>query len=214
MDPNDPVEVDPKELLEMQEHEKEQAEELAEDRARLRLNTLVAITVALLATFLGICKIKDNNLVLAMEHSQATSIDGWNFYQAKNIREAVYQSAADGFAIQAASASAPDARVAYAKMATQYANWAKDQDAKKAEPQKQAQDADKSYEHNKQHHDIFDLEEALISVAVSLFAVTSLTQRRWLFGIALVPSVGGVILGLAGLFNAPIDVGVISKFFG
>ena len=35
-------------------------------RAR-RLNTWVALTIALLSTFMGICKVRDDNLVQAMQ---------------------------------------------------------------------------------------------------------------------------------------------------
>ena len=53
------------------------------------LNAAVAITVALLATFLGICKVKDDNIVQTMQQAQTSKIDHWNFYQARNIREEV-----------------------------------------------------------------------------------------------------------------------------
>src|SRR5438309_6603383 len=57
--------------------------------ARARLNTLVAISVALLATFMGICKVKDDNIVQAMQQAQANKIDSYSWYQARNIREEV-----------------------------------------------------------------------------------------------------------------------------
>ena len=66
----------------------------ADARAR-RLNTWVAITVALLATFMGICKVRDDNLVQAMQQAQADKIDHWSFYQARNIRQEVAQAAED-----------------------------------------------------------------------------------------------------------------------
>ena len=56
---------------------------------RTHLTAWVAITVALLATFLGVCKVKDDNIVQAMQQSQADKLDHWNFYQARNIREEV-----------------------------------------------------------------------------------------------------------------------------
>ena len=64
------------------------------DRDRSRLNTRVAITVALLATFLGVCKIKDDNIVQAMQQAQADRLDHWNFYQARNVRQEVAAAAA------------------------------------------------------------------------------------------------------------------------
>src|SRR5665647_3649962 len=63
-------------------------------RAR-RLNTWVALTIALLATFMGICKVRDDNLVQAMQQAQADKIDHWSFYQARNIRQEIAQVQAD-----------------------------------------------------------------------------------------------------------------------
>ena len=63
----------------------------ARDHARVRLNSRVAITVARLATFLGVCKVKDDNIVQAMQQAQADTLDHWNFYQARNIRQEVAQ---------------------------------------------------------------------------------------------------------------------------
>ena len=75
--------------------------------AHARLNTWVAITVALLATFMGICKVKDDNIVQAMQQAQADKIDHWSFYQARNIRQEIAQSAVAQLTItRSASASA------------------------------------------------------------------------------------------------------------
>ena len=45
-----------------------------------RLNAIVAVTVAVLATFMGICKVKDDNIVQAMQQAQADKIDHWSYY--------------------------------------------------------------------------------------------------------------------------------------
>ena len=56
------------------------ADNQAEERsAASRLSTWVAITVALLATFLGVCKVKEDNIVLAMQQAQADKLDHWAF---------------------------------------------------------------------------------------------------------------------------------------
>src|SRR5436853_6487624 len=68
--------------------------------AHARLNTWVAITVALLATFMGICKVKDDNIVQAMQQAQADKIDHWSFYQARNIRQEIAQSAVTELTIE------------------------------------------------------------------------------------------------------------------
>ena len=62
-------------------------------RPHPRLNAAVAVTVAVLATFMGVCKVKDDNIVQAMQQAQADKLDHWNFYQARNIREEVAAAA-------------------------------------------------------------------------------------------------------------------------
>ena len=80
------------------------------DRSRAQLNSYVAITVALLATFLGICKVKDDNIVQAMQQAEADRVDHWNFYQARNIREEVGR--AELVQLQLAAVAAPAAQQA------------------------------------------------------------------------------------------------------
>jgi hypothetical protein len=58
----------------------EKASEAAQDAAS-RLNMTVAVTVALLATFIGICKVKDDNIVQAMQQSWANKLDHWAFQE-------------------------------------------------------------------------------------------------------------------------------------
>src|SRR3954447_7894341 len=70
------------------------------------LTSRVAITVALVATFLGICKVKDDNIVQAMQQAQADKLDHWNFYQARNIRQEVAAAAIVQLKLSAAGASA------------------------------------------------------------------------------------------------------------
>src|SRR5512132_3896504 len=78
------------------------------DRERARLNSRVAITVALLATFLGVCKVKDDNIVQGMQQAQADKIDHWSFYQARNIRQEVAQSTVSTLTVQRRVAAAAD----------------------------------------------------------------------------------------------------------
>src|SRR6476661_7271291 len=77
------------------------------NREHARLNTWVAITVALLATFLGICKVKDDNIVQAMQQAQASRIDDWSFYQARNIRQEIAQATLTQLNIVRGTAAGP-----------------------------------------------------------------------------------------------------------
>ena len=57
--------------MEIDPVESADAHESSANPEHARLNTWVAITVALLATFMGICKVKDDNIVQAMQQAQA-----------------------------------------------------------------------------------------------------------------------------------------------
>src|SRR6058998_1532084 len=87
------------------------AEEADTRAANARLSTLVAVTVALLATFLGVCKVKDDNIVQAMQQAEADKLDNWNFYQARNIREEV--AASTVAQLKLAAGSSPERQAAY-----------------------------------------------------------------------------------------------------
>jgi Domain of unknown function (DUF4337) len=168
--------------------------------ARARLNTWVAISVALLATFMGICKVKDDNIVQAMQQAQADKIDNYSWYQARNIREEVANSTVAQLKALQASA-APQAQSVIQDQLKTYQALAQEQEEKKKVQQADADKADQTYNQLNFHDDQFDLSDAMLALAISLLAVTALTQKRWLFIIAMVPTFFGVLMGLAGLLS-------------
>src|SRR5450830_1419223 len=178
-------------------------------RAR-RLNTWVAITVALLATFMGICKVRDDNLVQAMQQAQADKIDHWSFYQARNIRQEIAQVQADQLELTASGQSAAMQAKA-APMIVKYKALAAEQQQKKEELRKQAVADQAMYDGLNFHDDQFDLADALTAIAISLLALTSLTQRKWLFWVALTAAVFGVVMGLAGLLSWQLHPDALSR---
>ena len=177
-----------------------EAEESAENRENSRLNAWVAITVALLATFMAVCKIKDDNICQAMQQAQANKIDNWGFYQARNLRQEIAQATIDQLTLGAAS-SPPSQQAAYAAEIAKYEALVKDQATKKEKVMQEAQDDDTAYNALNNRDDQFDLSDALLAIAISMLAMTALTHKRWLFYISLVPTALGVFQGLAGLFG-------------
>ena len=93
---------------------------------RARLNAAVAITVALLATFMGICKIKDDNICQAMQQAQADKIDHWSYYQARNVRQEIAEAQATQLRLQQPAAPAA-AQAGYAEAIAKYDALARDQ---------------------------------------------------------------------------------------
>ena len=159
-------------------------------KAHPRLNAAVAITVALLATFMGICKIKDDNICQAMQQAQADKIDHWSYYQARNVRQEIAEATL--VQLRALPGAGADAIARYEALA-------KDQAQKKDEVRKQAEADQTTYDALNYRDDQFDLSDALLAIAISLLAVASLTQLWWLYLLSLVPSAFGVLMGAAGL---------------
>jgi hypothetical protein len=189
----------------------EQANEAASEKSS-RLNMTVAVTVALLSTFMGICKVKDDNIVQAMQQAQANKLDHWAFYQARNIREEVAK--ATTLQLQLAAPGAPTAAQAgYASAIDRYQKLVAEQEKKKDELKAQADQDQKDYDAYNFRDDQFDLSDAFLAITVALLAVTSLTQQRWLYYLAMVPAASGVVMGLAGLFGWPIHPSWLTALF-
>jgi hypothetical protein len=180
------------------------------EKSKGRLNTLVAITVALLATFMGVCKVKDDNIVQAMQQAQADKIDNYSWYQARNIREEVAGATVAQLTAQAASAP-PQAQAAYSEQIAKYQSIAREQSEKKKQQQEAAENADKTYNDLNVHDDQFDLSDVMLALAISLLAMTALTQKRWLYYLALVPTAFGVLMGLAGLLGWGLHPDALSR---
>ena len=203
------VEIDPLEYVETDEDEEKRRVRSA-DEQKSRLHGWVAATVALLATFLTICQVKDGNIVQAMQQAQASSIDHWNWYQFRKVRSEIFQATEDQLRLQALSAAA--VRPAYARQIAAYQRKATEQEAKIQETQAQAEASDREYNNLNSHDDQFDLSEAFVSLAIALLALTALTNKRWLYGVAMAPTALGIVMGLAGLFNWNLRVDALMKF--
>ena len=130
-----------------------------------RLNSAVAITIALLATFAGLCKVKDDNIVQAMQQAQADKLDHWAYYQARNLREEVAEATATE--LEAASqGQAAAAQSHYAPLVARYRALAADQAAKKTELQRSAEADQRTYDALNFRDDQFDLSDALTALAI------------------------------------------------
>jgi hypothetical protein len=175
-----------------------------------RLGSWVAVTVALLATFLGVCKVKDDNIVQAMQQAQADKLDHWNFYQARNLREEVAKATVDQ--LKLAEAGAPPALQAkYQETVATYERLVAEQATKKEELHKQAEQDQLTYDALNYHDDQFDLSDTLVALSISMLALTALTHKKWLYWAALVPTAFGVLMGMAGLFGWHIHPDALSR---
>jgi len=195
------MDLDPNDLIETARTARPPSNERAARGARL--NAAVAITVAVLATFMGICKVKDDNIVQAMQQAQADKLDHWAYYQARNIRQDMAEATVTQ--LELARVGAPATAVAgYDAAIAKYRALAIDQSKKKDALKAQAEQDQKTYDALNYRDDQFDLSDALIAIAIAMLAVTALTRLWALYWASLVPTVFGILMGLAGLGGLPI----------
>jgi hypothetical protein len=192
------MDLDPKDIVETAKAASEQREARA-----ARLNAAVAVTVAVLATFMGICKVKDDNIVQAMQQAQADKLDHWAYYQARNLREELAEATA--IQLELARQGAPAATAgAYDASIAKYRALVEEQSRKKDEIRTQAEQDQARYDALNYRDDQFDLSDAMIAIAIAMLAVTALTRLWPLYWASLVPSAFGVLMGVAGLTSLPI----------
>jgi len=174
-----------------------------------RLNAAVAVTVALLGAVMALAKVKDDNIVQAMQQAQSDKVDHYAFYQARNLREELARATATQLKLQAAGRPGAE-RAGYDEAVTRYEALASEQGKKKAELLQQAEQDAKTYDALNYRDDQFDLADAGISIAIALLAVAALTQMWWLYAVALVPGLFGAFMGIAGLAGWHVHPGFLA----
>ena len=198
-------------MSEIDETISEAVEKAAESRDTL--NNVIALLVALLATFMALCNIKDGNIVQAMSQDQSKAVDQWSYYQAKGMKQNLAESVLDQLQLRKAEPGlAPQASALLDKEISTYTATVKKYEVQKEDIKKAAEEAEKDYDRLNVHDDQFDMSEAAISISIALLGVSALTRKKWLVGVAIVFAAFGVLMGLAGFFAWGIHPDAIAKF--
>ena len=191
-------------------------QETVEQSRDSRLNGWIALFVAVVATFMALCNVKDGNVTQAMQQAQAKAIDQWAYYQAKAVKQHIAENTAEVFAaeLDVASDLKPEARSKIeARIAAQKALAAK-YEQEKAQIRKEAEQAGDDYNALNVHDDQFDLAEACLSISIALAGITALTKNRWLFVIAVVLALIGIVYGFAGFLQWQLHSDLMAKLLG
>lgn len=177
--------------------------EALDKRRESRLNTIVAVFVALAATFMALNNVKDGNIVQAMAQAQANGVDAWAYYQAKGTKQNLAISAREQIELTRDTTpnATPEIRAVFDKRIAEYAALEKKYETEKEDIKNQAEGFHKQYDDLNVHDDQFDMAEALLSVAIALFGITALTRKSWLLVLAIGFTVCGTVLGLAGFLG-------------
>ena len=191
-------------------------DEVQDHAAERRFNGFIALFVAVVATFMALCNVKDGNVVQAMQQSQARAVDQWAYYQSKSTKQHIAENSADMLKAQLEMNPGlkPEAQARVeAKVAAQVAaakRYEKEKEQIRGEAEKAARDYDAMNIQDEQ----FNLAEACLSVAVALAGVTALTKKHWLFGVAGVFAAFGFLFGLAGFFHWNLHSDLMARILG
>ncbi|HVZ75644.1 MAG TPA: DUF4337 domain-containing protein [Polyangia bacterium] len=183
---------------------------------RFSLNTVVAVCAALTATFTALCNVTDGNICQGMQQAQASTVDAWSNYQAKGAKLNIAEAARDQLKLQVrlAPPATPEARALADKTLAEYDDKIQHYEAEKAQVKSQAEGFEADYDRLNFHDDQFDMADAASSIAIALFAVTALTQKRPLLFVALVFAAFGFVMGAAGFFGLGLHPDFLARALG
>ena len=164
-----------------------------------RLNSVIALFVAIAATLMALDNIKDGNVGQAMAQAQNHAVDAWSYYQAKSTKQNIAEATADSLQMLRVTtgATGPAAAELDKKIGDYKAQVAR-YEKEKGEIKAQAEGYQAEYDRLNLHDDQFDLSDAGFSVAIALMGVSALTRKRWLLALGVVFFTIGIVFGLAG----------------
>ncbi len=159
-----------------------------------KLNRAVATTVVILSIAMALTKIKDDNIVQAMQADTAAKIDYWNEYQASRIKlhveEVALRTRAD-----------PDTARAIAKYEHESAGL-----------KGQALAAAADYDKQGYRDDQFDLSDGFSSIALAVTAISALIESWGLLGLGWAAAALGLTFSVAGFAGLPLHPDMLVAF--
>ena len=186
----------------------------AGDDSGFSLNSVIALMVALIATFMAFCNIKDGNICQTMAQQQAKTVDSWSYYQAKSMKQNLAESVLDQLSFQRESSAgrlSPAVAMLLDQKIASYAAKVKKYESEKEEIKAQATTAESEYDRLGVHDDQLDISEAALSIAIALLGVSALTRKKWLVYLAVFFAVSGLVFGMAGFLGWSLHPDAVAK---
>jgi hypothetical protein len=174
----------------------------APEGSNRRLNRMVAITVVLLSVLMAVGKIKDDNIVQAMQAAQATKIDLWNEYQANRLK-------AHGRDIETRLLGQLDPK---ASEITAAAAESRRYQAQSDKLRAQAKAAERDYDVQGRRDDQFDLADGFLSIAIAVAAISALVESMTVLTVSWISAALGLLFLVAGFAELPIHPDFLVNF--
>ena len=187
-------------------------EDRAESQAAESFRNRAALMIAVLAAVLAVGGLGGGNATDDMIANNIKASDTWAFYQAKNVRQTMYELEAEKLkAALAAGGIAPAERTsaearlrAYEATVARYDSEPDPNDPSRGEGKKelsaQARSYEAAFDQAARRDDNFDFAEVLLQLALVLGSVAILAVNRWILITSAVLGGLGALLTLNGFF--------------
>ena len=197
------------------EHAEGHGDHGSSEKKKSNLNSIVAASVAVAATFMAVGNVKAGNVVQAMGKVQIEIVDTWSFFQAKSTKQSLAEAALEQLTLQKETAQlTPTQTEQVGKQLESYREKVARYEKEKNELKSKVEQLEKSYEALNVKDDQFDISESLLSVGIAMFGITALTQKRALIFVAAGFAIFGVIMSLAGFLGWNIRPEWLAKIIG
>jgi hypothetical protein len=177
-----------------------------------RLTDLVAVTVVILTVFLAVSKVKDDNIVQAMQKALLTSVDAWTEYQAARIKLHVDENGLSTLRLLETIGTIDKALAA--KQAAEYEADIKKYQERSRETRAKAERLEKEYERLNLRDDQFDMSDAFVSIAIALAAVAALIDAYWMLVLSWCSGGIGMLFGVGGFANISLRLEWLASLLG
>jgi hypothetical protein len=196
-------------------------EERAENEAEDKFRNRAALLIAIFAMLLAVGSLGGGNVAEDMIHANIKASDTWAFFQAKNVRQTMYEVAVEDVKAQLASPSLPpEARASLQRALADYQatiaryddepDPAAPADSMRGEGKKQLAARARGYERDRERAGeqdaSFDYSEVALQLALVLGSVAILALSRPVLYLAIGLGVVGTILMINGfllIFHLP-----------
>jgi DNA repair ATPase RecN len=193
-----------------------EAVEEAQESPDSRLHSIIALLVAITATFMALSGVKAGNLGQGMAEAQAQMVNSWSYFQAKSTKQNLAEATLTQLQVQRAvgAATLPPAMLAELDgRIAKYESNVKRYEVEKNDIKTQAEGHQAEYARLNKHDDQFDLSDASLSVAIALFGITALTKKRWLLVFAIAFMAFGFLFGIAGFMRLDLHPDALTSLF-
>ncbi len=154
----------------------------------------VALFVAVYAVGMAVTALGGSNAGKDMVMAQQKASNQWAYYQAKVVRENMYQLAAETLELEIEEVNTPWKKEAREKKLAEYRKKAATYKAEKEEIMAEAKKLEEERDTAARRDPYFDYAEVLLQISIVLASVAMLSGKKWAFYASLAVAGIGLVL--------------------